>query len=759
MSIVHLALPNARAWLVPVCLLASLLSPWVWAQEEGVAEPEPSPAALDFEPTFSATLKQLGADYVMNLRGVEGSDSVPFDIRADQVVTDARLNLEYSYSPALIPELSQLNVMVNNQVAVSLPLPKETAGSVQRQTVQIPAYLITDFNRLTLQLIGHYTMQCEDPLNTSLWAKVNNSSELQIKTTPLQLPNDLALLPQPLFDSRDSRLLELPFVFAGARDARTLEAASAVASWFGALASYRKAHFPVQFNDLPAQGNAVLFRIAAQPVAGLSDEPVTAPTLSLQSNPNDPYGKLLIISGRDSEQLKQAAQALVMGSHTLNGEQAQVGPFEKLQPRKPYDAPNWLPSDRPVQLGALIDPKKMSVSGYDPGTINLPMRLPPDLFHWREDGVPLRLKYRYTPQPQSTNSSLLISVSGKFIKSLPLPSQERLKDDQTLMAKLQQDDSLLREATLRIPLDRLPLQSSLQLRFMYDFIKQGECRDIIIDNMRGTIEPDSSIDLSGYKHFIGMPNLGVFQSSGFPFTRMADLSETAVVMPSEAGAQDISALLDVVGGFGESTGLPATALSVVSADDEAAMRGKDLLVLASGDNQPLLKRWAQYLPASLGGTARFELSDLVHRVQDWVGSDPQVNLQKARSSLSLSDGSVNNYLAGFESPLDRGRSVVVIAARQPADLDVLTTALRGGEEYEQSIQGSLAVVNDKRINSLVADEQYYVGELGWFRYVQWRLAHSLGWMLLITALGVLLASVCLYATLKARARSRLKGSE
>lgn len=754
MTALYTNLLPTRRLLALSSLLVWLVSSSCWAEEElpgDVAEEE----VTTFQPNYSATLKQLGADYVMNLRGIDGRDGVSFDIRNDQVVTDARLELEYSYSPALIPELSQLNVMVNDQIAASLPLPKETAGSLQRESVKIPEHLITGFNRLSLQLIGHYTMQCEDPLHSTLWARVSNTSRLDLQTTPLALPNDLSGLPLPFFDPRDFRRLELPFVFAGGQDGQTLEAAGAVASWFGALASYRGARFPVSLDQLPEKGNAIVLVTGDRRIPGLDIQAASVPTLSIVTHPYDPYGKLLVIAGRDGQQLKQAAHALVSGSRVLSGPSAQISGLVALQPRKPYDAPNWLPSDRPVQLGELLEVKRLSVSGYDPGTINLPMRLPPDLFNWREEGVPLHLKYRYTPQQQSTNSSLLISVSDKFIKSLPLLSQEQLKDDEALLARLQQDDTLLREAQLRVPLDSLPLQSSLQLRFMYDYIKQGECRDIIIDNMRGTIEPDSTIDLSGYKHFIAMPNLGVFKDSGFPFTRMADLSETAVVMPNDAGAADISAMLDVLGSFGESTGLPATGVSVVFGGDEGALRGRDLLVFASGSNQPLLQRWAEHLPASLDGQMRFELSDLVHRVRGWLSSEHQVNVRQARNSLALESGAVSNYVAGFESPLDKGRSVVVIAGRNPQGLGEVTAALRGGEDYEHSIQGSLAVVNGKQINSLVAEEQYFVGELGWFRYLQWLMSRHLSLVLLLTALGVGLISLLLYITLRARAWRRL----
>jgi hypothetical protein len=100
--------------------------------------------------------------------------------------------------------------------------------------------------------------------------------------------------------------------------------------------------------------------------------------------------------------------------------------------------------------------------------------------------------------------------------------------------------------------------------------------------------------------------------------------------------------------------------------------------------------------------------------------------------------------------------VVVIASSTPDKLADVTAALIGGEDYEQSIQGSLAVVNGKRISSLVADEQYHIGSLGWFKYIQWLLSRHLGWMLFVTALVVGLISLLLFVSLRARAKARLR---
>ena len=751
MTFTLFARPQSRG--VLALMIASLLG--LGSQAQAAA---PAVAVQSTDDGYSLTLKQLGRRDTMNLQGVEASDSVNFDIRADEVVKGAQLLLKYSYSPALLADLSQINVLVNDEVAASLPLPKEGAGIQQEKLVQIPAHLITEFNRLSLQFIGHYTMSCEDPLHSSLWAKISNSSELKVQVQPIVLKDDLSVLPLPFFDKRDARQVSLPFVFASAPDNAALEAAGALSSWVGGLASYRGATFPTTLGEIPAKGNAIVLVQSTQAVDvhGVAVPEPKGPTLTLITNPNDPNGKLLIVSGRDGAELKRAATAVVLGNPVLTGNSVVITRLDTLAPRSPYDAPNWLPSNRPVRLGELVELKKLNVSGYNPGPISVDLRLPPDLFNWREEGVPLNVKYRYTPQQVSTNSSLLIGLNDQFMKSVALPSVSNLGGGQSLLDQLKKDETLPREVTTLLPISSASPKSKLQLRFMYDYIKEGECRDIIVDNMRGAIDPDSSLDLSSYQHFIAMPNLGVFNDSGFPFTRLADLSESAVVMPDNVGTDELSAYLTVMGRFGESTGYPATAVKVVQAKDVQSVADKDLLVLATGGNQPLLQQWQQYLPATSDGLQHhFLLSDLPRYVRSWISPDAAANQHTANAGITFSGLSNSTWFAGFQSPLKAGRSVVLIASNQPQGLLEATSALIGGDDYKDSIQGSLAVVQGTQISSLVADQQYYVGDLNYFKFMQWQLSQNLGWMLAITFLGLLVLTCLIYLALRARAKRRL----
>ncbi|PBP67068.1 cellulose synthase regulator BcsB [Pseudomonas syringae] len=734
-----------RSWALLACAL-SVLSTGMWAS---AAE------TTGANEGYSVTLQQLGRNYPMNLRGVEATDSVNFNVRADQVVTGASLSLSYSYSPALLADLSQINVMINDEVAATLPLPKEGAGKPQTQVIEIPPQMITEFNRLGLPFMGHYAMGCEAPKLSSLWARINNDTRLDIRVTPFALPNDLAILPLPFFDRRDDRDVNLPVVMGAAPDNATLEAAGALASWIGAAKTRsRMASFPAHFNELPAKGNALVLLKGDGPLqlGALTMPAPKGPTLTMVTHPNDPNSKLLVITGRDSAELKRAVNALVVGGQSLVGSSALIERVDLLAPRKPYDAPNWLPSDRPIKLGELMPANKLNVSGYDPGDITVPLNLPPDLFSWREDGVPLNLKYRYTPQERSNNSSIMVSLNDTLIKAEPLPSIENLNN--SIVSRLTGgDDTISREAHVYLPLNSVALQSRLQLRYMFDYLKQGECGDIIIDNMRGSIDPESTLDFSGYDHFMAMPNLGVFKDSGFPFTRLADLSQTAVVLADQPSTEDVSAYLSVLGRFGESTGYPATGVSVIHAAQIASAADKDILVMSSGSDQPLLKQWADRLPIS--GNAQqqgFELSDLAFRLRDWMSPDPDENQRRARVAMAFSSDARSTFLTGFESPLHKGRSVVLISSGQPGGMSDVARALSSSDK----VQGSLVVVRGDSVEALVAEQKYYVGDLGPIKYVQWLMSRNVLWLLLVVAVGVVLVTGVAYLTLRSLAKRRLE---
>ncbi|RZJ15665.1 MAG: cellulose biosynthesis cyclic di-GMP-binding regulatory protein BcsB [Acidovorax sp.] len=743
---------------VPVSQLAAAPAPAAAAPGETATGATPAESGVRVHRT---SFKDLGALFPLQLRGVDGTSGVAFSVRNDEVVTGARLKLNYSYSPALITSLSHIKVMVNEQVAATIPVTTQQAGENLQREIVIPPRLITEFNRLNLQLIGHYTMECEDPLHSSLWANVGNDSVLELTVAPIAQTNDLALLPQPFFDRRDVRPLELPIVFNSSPNPGTLQAAGTMSSWFGALAGFRGAKFPSLIGELPARGNAVVMVAGrAKAPAGLTLPDIQGPTVAVVSHPADRNGKLLLVMGRDEAELAVAAKALAVGSSALSGPIARITEVTELKPRKPYDAPNWLANDRPVKFGELVEAQTLNVSGYAPDLIRVNFFLPPDLFAWRQNGIPVDLRYRYTPRPNADKSTLNISVNQQFLKSLPLHAvnHEQLGTlDRLLNKVLPSTPSGPEREKFHIPLFKLPAQSQLQMHYFYDVVKQGACKDVPLDNVRGSVEADSTIDISHFPHFMAMPDLAAFGNAGFPFTRMADLSESAVVMPDKLGVQEVGTYLGLMGIMGRVTGFPALGVTVAQAAQVDRLADKDLLVISSGgDTQPLLKQWASAIPAALQGDAKsFQMADFVHRVLRWWGFEEESETRTRRNQVAFSSASTDAFVAGFESPLKSSRSVVLVASNQPAGLAQVMDALLDAEAVKH-VQGSTTVIRGKQVDSLIAEKNYYVGKLGPLLYAQWFLSRNPLLLILLGVSAAMLVAVIMYLSLRARARGRLK---
>ncbi|MEM5294602.1 cellulose biosynthesis cyclic di-GMP-binding regulatory protein BcsB [Burkholderia sp. JPY481] len=703
------------------------------------------------------TFADFGALDPLQLRGVDGQNGIAFSVRGDEVVTGATLHLIYSYSPALLANLSQLKVLINGEVAATLPLPHEQAGMLVARDITIDPRFITDFNHLNLQLIGHYTTACEDPANSSLWATISNASSLDLSYASLPTKAELAALPQPFFDRRDVRRLELPFVFAQKPGNGTLEAAGIVASWFGSLAGYRGALFPTQLDSPPLSGNAVVFATSDQHPAGVTIPEITGPTIAVVERDANARGKLLLVLGRDEAELKTAAKSLGIGHSTLSGASATITSLNAITPRVPYDAPNWLATDRAVRFGELADPKDLTVFGYDADAVRINMRVAPDLFMWHTRGAPINLRYRYTVRPARDRSSLNISVNNGFVQALPIPARSTSVFEMSRYFNLIMPDGTAdARRNIRIPPLLMTPRTQLRLHFYYDIPNTGECAGRLLQNVVGAIDPNSTIDLSSFPHYMALPDLAAFANSGFPFTRMADLSETAVVLPDAPDPSDYSLYLLTMGRMGESTGFPVAGVTVTHAADVDHFADKDLLVFGAPGKQRLLQRWSKSMPFSSNGDAHtFQLTDLVFKLRDWWHGERGVERTPARADLTMVSSSGAALLTGFESPLQSGRSAVaLISAAGPSDAD-LSAALLDADVLPK-IQGAMAVIHGRDVTITSNGSAYYVGHLSPQEYLRWALSSHPLLLLFGGVLAALIIAGLCYRTLRALAARRLK---
>ena len=725
----------------------------------GVAQPAPATSApsgdasAQLAPAGVArdlTLKQMGVYGPIKLRGQDPNGTLNVSVRNDEVVTGAKLRLVYTYSPSLIYSLSHLKVFLNGEVVATLPLDKEQAGQTVSKEVVLDPRLFTDFNRIGVQMIAHYTLDhCEDPYHSSLWTDISPDTTLTLTTSEIGLPNSLALLPAPFFDRRDNRPLVVPFLLPAQADAQTLRAAGVVSSWFGALAGWRGARFPV-VQAPPTDGHVIAFALPNAMPAGVQLGEIKGPTVIVMANPASPPQsgrKLLVLAGRDTKELQEAANALVLGQVGMSGDQAIVKSVDLGPARRPYDAPNWAPVDRPVSFKELVtDPAQLEAAGFNPQPIRVDMRLPPDLFAWARHSVPLNVHYRYTAPSNYNDSVLNIGVNDQLLRSLRLRPADPSGVERQFNVPLLSSSEARGAEEIRVPALRIGSTNQFQFQFHMDSQKTGLCVSAATDSARAAVDPDSNVDFSQFVHYTAMPNLTFFATSGFPFTRMADLADTAVVVPDAPDAHEQEALFTMLGQLGRWSGLPALRVAVVPAASVESVRDRDLLVIGTGTAGQLMAKWGKGLPM------------LIERSENDLSVRELTDRPKGQGPVARAAMSVNGPTAafvGFQSPYTKGKSVVALAANGSDHLgdllDVLSDDTRLGE-----IRGDLTVVRQKVIVGLTVGDTYYVGHLPWYAWLWIHISRYPALMALAGILAGLFVALTVFWALGRLAAHRLE---
>lgn len=721
----------------PPAVIAPVASP--------IAGRPPAPAPFG-RGAITLALDDFGVLEPIRLQGRSNTRGVGFSLRSDQVVSAARISIPVAYSPNLDPATSQLTIELNGQVVYATQI-NPVEGTSQTIQFDVNPYLFLRDNNLVFKLsgrrVGDRGAKCGD--DQTVWAQVSNKARIMLQVERVSLPPDLANLPMPFFDPRDASQLNLPFVFASRPSLATIEAAAVVASFWGVETSYRGAKFPTSFAMIP-DADAVVFLTAEDRIAGLDAPEILGPSVAVVQNPIDPQYRLLLVMGRDGKELLDAARALSLGANMVSGQIAAVR-APTIAERKAYDAPRWVSTDRTVKLGEFVEANGLEGRGLSPGVLTANMRTAPDFFAWGGNGVPMTVRYR-TPGEQWIDldrSRLDVLVNDKFVASLPLRESRGVG----LLSHSEKADFTAREGQVRIPPYLLYGQSKLQFYFDLRAREEGECPSEP-GEIRTAIDLDSEINLTQLHRFTRMPNLAFMAQSGFPFTKMADLSQTAIILSPDFNEKQLEALFRMMASFGDKTGYPAVRVRVAFPEAIDSFADRDLLVIGEYGRQPLLQQWSKFSAIEFNGDmARIRSRSAMERITGNFAS--LAAGESPRDELHAPAKSLNGAMISFRSPLAKDRTVVFVAARDGAGLVSLAEALASKEDSPR-FQGDFVMVSGENITSLAVAEPYYIGSLPPLMMLKWQIAQRAWATPGLMGLSLLLLSGGTFAAMRRRAR-------
>ncbi|WP_240906456.1 cellulose biosynthesis cyclic di-GMP-binding regulatory protein BcsB [Komagataeibacter xylinus] len=711
-------------------------------------------AASDVATVHTYSLKELGAQSALKMQGAATLQGLQFGIPADQLVTSARLIVSGAMSPSLQPDTSAVTITLNEQFIGTLR-PDPTHPTFGPLSFDINPIFFISGNRLNFSFASS-SKGCTDPSNGLLWASVSEHSELQITTIPLPPHRQLSRLPQPFFDKNVKQKIVIPFVLAQTFDPEVLKATGILASWFGQQTDFRGVTFPV-FSTIPQTGNAVVVGVADELPSALGRQSVNGPTLLEVGNPSDPNGTVLIVTGRDRDEVITASKGIGFGSSTLpTANRMDVAPID-VGARVANDAPSFIPTSRPVRLGELVPDSALQAEGYAPGALSVPFRVSPDLYTWRNRPYKLNVRFRAPPGPivDVSRSSLNVGINDTYLEAYPLREPDSTLDQLLRHVGIGRRNDSVQQHTMPIPTYRVFGQNQLLFYFEMAAMAEPGCKPGPSTFHMG-VDPDSTIDLSNSYHITRMPNLAFMASAGYPFTTYADLSRSAVVLPEHPNGMVVSAYLDLMGFMGATTWYPVSGVDVVSSDHVNDVADRNLIVLStlanSGDVSQLLSNSAyQISDGRLHMALRSTLSGVWNLFQDPMSAVSKTAPTDVESTLT---GGVAAMVEA-ESPLASGRTVLALLSGDGQGLNNLVQIL-AQRKNQAKIQGDLVLAHGDDLTSYRSSPLYTVGTVPLWLKPDWYMHNHPSRVIVVGLLGCILVVAVLVRALAKHALRRRK---
>lgn len=671
--------------------------------------PAVSPQSLITAPTASGTpqarakagnapstvrlpLRQLmGATEPIYLQTAESTYTVFVPLSPRYNVRSCKMRLAFTNSIALLTERSVLRVVLNNRIIGQFYLSRDQPNRVVE--LEIPLnFLEVGSNQLQFIVAQHYTLECEDPGAPELYTQIlPDESYLEAVVTWNDVYPKLSLLR----DMIDQKLWD-PYRFhlcnpstAGLSDSQ-LAVGSIITQGVAQNLGFRP--FAVTTSNQLVAGvdnivvgtmNELTPYLTATEVGSINGSFIAVKTL-----PGDATRFLLIISGRNDEEVSQAAYAFSLINFPLPDSQyAQVDSLTF--PQKPTylrDAPMLDPGIFSFrQLG--MD-KHFSVKGWNTGTYTLDVYMPGDLSPMDGSNVELRLHYVYGAALRR-DSVVNVFVNGQFHFAVPLDnvrgSSVYGQRVYLSLKAFQPGRNVVEIAPRMVPL------------------VTNHCEMIQMENLWFTLYRDSDLVLPRMMRQTRLPNLKLLSQTSFPYAASPDGVDLAV----HVSGRDSTSVCAAWMLLGKMSQISGSVLHRSEISFRIPQTKKNLIVIGPVESLPeevMIK--APISPQEVG-RLRYVMSASPEPEATAVGPIEEI-LEKLRGEAAIRKEPEQPVTIGmnakstllddtmaisFENPFHLGRLTTVFTA---ADTDKLYRGIYTLQDrrYWDNLSGTVAVWNN-----------------------------------------------------------------
>lgn len=636
----------------------------------------------------------------LELHCVKDEQSLDIPIPSRWKINAATLNLHYTVSSSLLSSASQMVIKLNGVPVTQVKL--VSVSEMAPLKVALPVKLLEPgYNKLDIQVAQHSQEKEKEcaPCASDLWTSVKlNTSSIDYDYELRPVPMQLASLSEFLFDPRIAPSAGVHLVFNTA-DEQAAGLAAVVASGVARRFDYRRVDFTVSDTLKSGSDNVVIGTTAfvgkllggAAPAAS-ADKGGYVKILPMADGSGkaggDPRHAMVLVTGNTVDETKLAAETIANLSIGYPGSDELKAVGFSMPDITAYGGRNIISADKVYDFKTLNQPTR-TMAGINAQPISISFRLPADFMIKQNRSVDLALNFAYGAGMRN-DSSLNVLVNNRAVRAIPLHNA---------------DGGFYENYKLEIPTYVFqPGDNTITFTPELHIVSQG-CESLQVGHMFLTLFDNSTLKFPYMPHFVDMPRLELFMLNGFPFTRWPDGFEGTVYIPRPS-LDALAAAMNVIGLMTQKNGFPLLNLAVTFKKPQT-WRG-DLIVL--GDLFSLPDEIAVASPLRIGKTSHIPY--------------PIVRSWQQEAIYSYSDqisklGENRGLLMEFESPLQAGRSVLLLAAEDQRSLLRLSEQLLDANVQGQ-ISGGLVLFDfgeaKTKVTSMTVGKRYVTGkqgEVGW----------------------------------------------
>ena len=377
----------------------------------------------------------------------------------------------------------------------------------------------------------------------------------------------------------------------------------------------------------------------------------------------------------------------------------------------------------------------------------------------------LYLSYEFPAEKElnERQSGLNVSLSGIFLDKLPVNKKGLLENMWRLFG------GNARQTYRHVQLDPSYIygENDIELYFDLRLNDNAPCSVFQNPNIKSVIDSSSYIDLSQSVHYSRLPNLSYFVGASFPFSKYADYSQTAILLPENPTESELKALFDMSARSGAATGaIISKPMVLMGLNDvqkhEQELEAKDILIVSTLINKNFLSVLFRNSAFTFNG---FELNIYDYGILNFRGGVMRGLERLFSGDFRNQNADANRYVRtslawrGFLSmlsPFDSEKIAVVVTATDDKEIAKLSDDL-DDPQVNREVGGDLTVISgDKRVVKYTVGDFIYSGNVSTlFKIMHFAGEHIL-WLAIFSVFIVMMLSLIISKILQKRAVRRLE---